>query len=224
MIKKEKKMLIPFNLQFFGDNDGNDGGSGNDGNNNQNNNQNQNNNSEKMFTESQVNDMIEKIKNETKDSVIKSLGVSSKDLENILKMANALVGNGNTNDNSNNNQNQNNSNNDTSNNEESDKYKNRAIDAENKLTCLLAGVDKECIDDVLAIAKTKVTDKKDLNKVLEEMKKEERYSSFFGSENDGTGSTPGNSGNGGTGNKGDFGALLAKSGSSNKNNKTSFFS
>lgn len=56
----------------------------------------------------------------------------------------------------------------------------RAIAAENKLTALAAGVTTESLEDALAIALRKTTDEKPLEKVLEEMKKESRYSGFFG--------------------------------------------
>ena len=48
----------------------------------------------------------------------------------------------------------------------------RAAAAEAKLACVTAGVQKDSIDDVLAIAAAKVTDDKNLDAVLEEMKKE----------------------------------------------------
>lgn len=69
----------------------------------------------------------------------------------------------------------------------------RALDAEMKLSVFMAGVKKEAVEDVLAIARLKVTDDKDLDSVLSEMKTQERYNSFFVSENDegskGTGSS-----------------------------------
>jgi hypothetical protein len=75
----------------------------------------------------------------------------------------------------------------------------RAKAAENKLSCVMAGVNKESIDDALAIATLKVTDDKDLDAVLEEMKNEAKYKGFFDdseeeedSSKKGTGRTPGN--------------------------------
>lgn len=80
----------------------------------------------------------------------------------------------------------------------------RATVAENKLTALTAGVTAESLDDALAIALLKVTEEKSLEKVLAEMKKESRYSGFFGtSSNGGTGSSADHTrGQGETGNIG----------------------
>ena len=72
----------------------------------------------------------------------------------------------------------------------------RAERAENKLTCIMAGVNKESIEDALAIALNKVDEDTDLEEVLEEMKKQKKYSGFFDLEEneekkDGTGRKPG---------------------------------
>lgn len=100
----------------------------------------------------------------------------------------------------------------------------RAEAAENKLSCVMAGVNNDSLEDVLAIAKTKVTDEKNLDQVLVEMKKEQRYVNFFkGTESTsgGTGSEPGhgykNEGN----EKGAFGKRLADANKPAK--KSSYF-
>lgn len=56
---------------------------------------------------------------------------------------------------------------------------NRALKAEQKLAALSVGVRSDSVDDAIAIASLKVTEEKDINEVLQEMKKESRYSSFF---------------------------------------------
>lgn len=102
----------------------------------------------------------------------------------------------------------------------------RAVTAENKLTALAAGVTTESLDDALAIALLKVTEEKPLDKVFAEMKKEPRYSGFFGggsSNNGGTGSSADhNKGQGG--NKGNIGERLAQARVANTSAKSNFFS
>lgn len=88
----------------------------------------------------------------------------------------------------------------------------RALAAEAKLACVEAGVDKDSIDDILAIAAQKVTDDKGLDAVLEEMKKEPRYAGFFktassGSKGTGNPATPNGKGGSSTDN---IGARLGK--------------
>ena len=102
----------------------------------------------------------------------------------------------------------------------------KALAAENKLTCLMSGVNKDSIEDALAIASSKVSDDKDLNTVLEEMKKEPRYSGFFndaqGTQSKGTGHSAGHQGNnsGGTEN---IGARLGKAHSKGATTKSAYF-
>ena len=102
----------------------------------------------------------------------------------------------------------------------------KALAAENKLACVMAGVNTSSIDDVLAIASQKVTDDKGLSTVLEEMKKETKYSGFFTvSDNSsrGTGTPDGHSG--GAGSKGstdNIGARLGKA-RAQEQKKSNFF-
>ena len=106
---------------------------------------------------------------------------------------------------------------------ESDK---RAQAAENKLSALAAGVTNDSLDDALAIALLKVTEEKPLDKVLEEMKKEPRYSGFFGkgSSSGGTGSSADhNNNNGSSGSKTNLGARLAQNKLSGMASKSNFF-
>lgn len=109
----------------------------------------------------------------------------------------------------------------------------RAAAAENKLACLTAGVQADSIEDVLAIASLRVTKDKDLATVIGEMKKNDKYSGFFNSENNGgvdnqnntTGTPPGHAGDNNSGGK-SLGAQLGESLSKKRagtNVKRSFF-
>lgn len=212
-MKKEKK-LLPFNLQFFAE--GEDGTEGKDG-------KPDNNDSgkdEKFFTQEQVTGMMAKEKKEGRKSAFKSLGFDSEeDAQNAIKEFNEykktqktkeeLLG-------------------DDLKNANSDKQKalERAEKAEQKLSLVSAGVSKDDFDDVLAIAKTKITEDKTLDDVLEDMKKEPKYNSFFGksSHGSGTGSTPGHGkrDNDDNDNNGSYGETLAKR-SFQKETKKSYF-
>lgn len=55
----------------------------------------------------------------------------------------------------------------------------RAVAAENKLTCISAGVNLDSLEDALAIAAPKVTGEKDLKAVLDEMREQKKYEGFF---------------------------------------------
>lgn len=204
----KKKDLMPFNLQFFaegGDDNGEGNGEGSQG--------------EKTFTQSQVNGMMAKEKNEGKRSILKSLGFDKE--EDALAAIKELE----TFRNSKKTQ-------DELNKEELGKTKDalgkaneRAIAAENKLTCISNGVDTDCVDDILAIAKSKVTDEKSLEDVVKEMKEDSRYKSFFTNPKakSGTGSTPGHSGNNDD-NESDNGKRLAEMrNASKKETKNSYF-
>lgn len=100
----------------------------------------------------------------------------------------------------------------------------RAILAESKVTLLSAGVTAESLDDVLAIAMGKVTEEKTLDKVIAEMKKEQKYSGFFGesSSNGGTGSSA-NHNKGGQNNQVNLGEQLAKAKLASTPIKSNFF-
>lgn len=100
----------------------------------------------------------------------------------------------------------------------------RAVAAENKLSAIQAGVNRDSVDDALAIALLKVTDDKDLDTVFEEMKKEPRYSGFFekGSSTGGTGSSADHKG-GNNGGKENIGKRLAESRNVKSQTKSSFF-
>lgn len=198
------KKMLPLNLQFFADDS--------DPEVNENTDQEVNENPEhdvRTFTQDEVNSLLASTKREAKKNVLSSLGFKSEaEAKNSISMLNKLLDDEST-DNS-------------EDNKESENEK-RALAAESKLTCLLAGVDKDSIDDVIAIANKKVTQEKDLSKVLEEMKEEKRYSSFFCDDNKGTGSDPGHSGNTDD-NSDSYGKRIASMNKpSSSNGKSNFF-
>ena len=198
------KKMLPLNLQFFADDSDPEVNEDTDPEVNENPEQ-----DVKTFTQDEVNSLLASTKREAKKNVLSSLGFKSEaEAKNSISMLNKLLDDEST-DNS-------------ENNKESENEK-RALAAESKLTCLLAGVDKDSIDDVIAIANKKVTQEKDLSKVLEEMKEEKRYSSFFCDDNKGTGSDPGHSGNPDD-NSDSYGKRIASMNkSSSSNGKSNFF-
>lgn len=210
-MEKEKKVL-PLMLQLFADDNNNDDNNGGD----EGENQNDSGNGKKTFTQEDVSAMMAKEKNEGRRSQLKSLGFASeqeakdalKELEEFRRSKKSkeenLEGDVKTLS------------------SDRDKANARALAAEQKLSCFTAGVDKDCIDDVLAIAKTKVSDDKTLDDVLNEMKKDNKYSSFFtSSSNSGTGSNPGHSNRQGSGD-GNYGKQLAEKSSGKKSDKSYF--
>lgn len=206
MKNEEVKRMLPLNLQFFAEDvsEPDEGGSPEPD---------ENGGSPepevKTFTQEEVNSLLASTKREAKKSVLSSLGFKSEaEAKNSISTLNKLL----EDDDSSNNEN----------NEKEDENEKRAVLAESKLTCLLAGVDKDSIEDVIAIASKKVTKEKDLSKVLEEMKEEKRYSSFFRDENSGTGSEPGHSGTNGD-NSDSYGKRVATMNKTNSSNKSSFF-
>ena len=195
MKRKNEEKLLHYNLQLFAEDDsGNNDGNNNGNNDDANHGADDQNHGEKTFTQSEVTNMMTKEKNEGKRSVLKALGFKSEDeakeaiekynkyLEDqkteAEKQTEAL---------------------NKANSEKAEAIK-RAQEAENKVACYNSGIISEYIDDVLAIASTKVTEEKDLVEVLKEMKEDKKYKSFFekdpgsGSKH-GTGSNAGHSGN-----------------------------
>ena len=197
-MKNRELKGLPFNLQFFAEENGDEGQNGDGQANgdegskgNENGSGEQNKNTEKTFTQQQVNDMMAKEKKQGKQAMLNALGFKSeqeaKDSINLLKALQesqkseeqkqeeakkaAL--------------------------EDKEKAEQRAILAESKLTCIENGVNKESVEDVLTIAMSKVSDDKTLESVIADMKKEKRYTSFFVDGNEGgsngTGTTPSHS-------------------------------
>jgi hypothetical protein len=226
MKKENLEKLLRTNLQLFADGDDNNSSGGDNGGDNGNNGSADHDadakHGEKTFTQSEVSGMMAKEKNEGKRSVLKALGFKSEDeakeaiekynkyLEDQKsdadKQKEAL---------------------DKANNEKSEAEK-RAIAAENKVACYNSGINPEYIDDVLAIASNKVSDDKDLETVLKEMKEDKKYESFFGKtssgSNHGTGSNAGHSGNN-EDDKNDLGKRLAeqRKNSMSAINKSNYF-
>ena len=216
-----KKKLLPYNLQFFAaeaeesEEKGNENGAKEE--------ESENKEDEKTFTQSEVNRLMAKEKKEGKKSVLKSLGFNSeKEAQDAFNLLKALTDSQKTE-------------------EEKAKEKEiegkvskeiedaeqRAMMAEAKLSCLTNGVGKDSIDDVLAIALPKVTDDEDLESVIQKMKKEKRYSSFFESNgsSDGTGNPPGHSGNskGSKSTNWEYGKRIAESNKKDNKQKQSYF-
>jgi len=209
MKQQNEKELLKLRLQLFADDDSTGGEDGNNGGNNDNADPGaEDKQGGKTFTQSEVSNMMTREKNEGKRSVLKALGFKSEDeakeaiekynkyLEDQKseseKQAEAL---------------------NKANDEKAEAIK-RAKAAEDKVACYNSGIESEYIDDVLAIASTKVSDEKDLVAVLKEMKEDKKYESFFvkdsssGSKH-GTGSNPGHGGSDNDG-KDDLGKRLAE--------------
>lgn len=208
-MRKEIKKMFPLNLQFFAEADDADDDPKVDDVQTDVDNDDADDDSKKTFTQEEVNSLLSASKKEAKKSVLKSLGFKSEaEAKNSISVLNKLFDNDNG---------------ESDNNSGDDEAKKRAEIAEAKVTCLMAGVEKSCIEDVIAIANKKVTSEKDLSKVLDEMKEQERYSSFFSSENSGTGSDPGHSGSSDSKSK-NYGKKIAESNKSNNlKGKSNFF-
>lgn len=229
MKRKALKTLLPLNLQFFAedDNPGNDDsnakdGSDDSGSDNGEKEDHANHGEEKKFTQEEVTRMMTREKNEGRKAAIKALGFSNEEeAKKAASLLKALLDSQKTDEEKANEEKNN------AINQKSDAEK-RASEAEAKLTCFLAGVNKDSIDDVLSIALPKVTDDKDLSKVLDEMKKNNRYSSFFEEGSDGkdskggTGNPPGHSGKKGE-EKGGYGKRLATQTKPVEKKKSNYF-
>lgn len=225
------KTLLPLNLQFFADGDsGSTDTLGNTDNTDTNNNEDDGEGEDedhaddkhgKTFTQEEVNKMCKREKRQGKASVLKALGFKSE--EEAVKAVNLLKTLTDS----------------TKSDEENakdakegkDKSDKRAEIAEAKLSCFYAGVNKDSIDDVIAIAITKIDDDNDLDDVLKEMKKDKRYSLFFGNnpdedeeEDEGTGTMLKHSKSSKQGNETNYGEMLAKSNPTTaKSGKSNFF-
>ena len=180
-----KKGGLPLNLQLFAEDpapaegsqqNGAEGGTGDQSQ--------QNNSGEKTFTQEEVNSIGATEKRQGKNSILKLFGCADeesakKDAEEFKKWKeNQLTDE------------QKRAETEAALQKTAKENEKRALAAENKLTVLMSGVNSESVEDALAIALTKVTEEKSLDKVLEEMKKEVKYSGFFGKGNSGgTGSS-----------------------------------
>lgn len=209
---KVKELLFPLNIQYFADGDGADGQNGNGENKNEDQNSNGNSGAEKTFTQSQVNGMMAKEKNEGRRAMLNALGFSSEEeAKKAVEMLKSYANIGKDDK-------EINKDDVAKANKDRDESISRAEAAEFKLACYESGVNKDYIDDVLTIARTKMSDDKTFDDVLKEMKKDKKYSLFFGaSENNnsganGTGNQPGHSGSNGSKKEGagSYGKQLAE--------------
>jgi len=223
---------IKFNLQFFADESGNGSEGGNENTDEKNGGSDESGEQdddsgkedEKTFTQSEVSRLMAKEKKEGKKSILKSLGFNSeKEAQDAFNLLKALKDSQKTAE-------EKAKENEGKASKEKEDAEQRAMMAEMKLSCFTSGVNKDSIDDVLAIATLKISDDKDLDDVLKEMKKDKRYASFFSngsSSEDGTGNPPGHSGTGKKTEKNanwEYGKRLAEANKKDNSKKTSYFS
>lgn len=161
---------------------------------------------EKTFTQDEVSRMMTREKQQGKQSVLNALGFKSEDeAKSAINLLKALQDS------------------QKSEQEKAEERKNTAVQekadaekraelAEAKLACVMNGVDGDSVDDVLTIALAKVTDDKDLNAVVAEMKTQAKYASFFKSstQEQGTGTPPKSNGEKGSANDTDYGKSIAE--------------
>lgn len=223
--KERMRGSLPLNLQFFASNNSDDNNNDDDNDDaaDEDDDEDEDEKKEKTFTQSQVTAMLAREKKEGRRSMLRSLGFSSvTEAKNTMSALQKLL-NGNNNVDTDSNVNDNN---DDNNDDEAVRTAlERAEVAESKLACITAGVNKESIDDVLAIAKFKVSDDKDLATVLTEMSKEAKYASFFDEEqgDKGTGNDPGHVKKKDSQTAGSYGARLASSTIQQKEKKKSSY-
>lgn len=223
-----EKTILPLNLQFFAEDDGadenkddqndnDDGDSDDDSDNNDDDNDNKD-KEEKKFTQSELSAVATTEKKQGRKSAFRELGFKNEkeakaEMAEFKKWKESQLtpeqkAQKDLDDSK----------------EATSEAEKRAQAAEEKLAVVIAGVRKDSIDDVLAIARVKVTEDKSLDDVLNEMKKEERYKSFFGSSEDianqGTGTNLTHKK--GSLTKDNIGARLAKQQHS-ENKKSSYF-
>lgn len=223
-MKLKDAPFLPLNLQFFaegsdnggeGGTDDNDTGSSSAGTEDQNSGKNDNSGEEKTFTQAEVNAIGANEKKQGKNAILKMFGCA--DEKSAKAQAEAFKK-----------WQEEQKTDEEKKSEAEQKLKDSAAEsnkraeaAENKLTAIEVGVSKDCIDDVLALALPKVTEEKDLKSVLEEMKKNARYSLFFGS--DSSGGTGTGAGHQRQNSKGSVAARLAKNSAAASTQKSNFF-
>lgn len=220
----EKLKLLPLNLQFFADGaeaDNSDAENTDNGGAEDNNKNDVVDKAEKTFTQSQVNKMMSREKKEGRSALLNSLGFKSEDeAKKAVDLYKTLINSQKSDDEKHKDELS------ESNNKLSEAEK-RAVDAENKLDCLMAGVNKESVDDVLAIASVKVDDDNDLKKVLENMRSQAKYAVFFETEESlkdtGTGHDTSHSRQKSDAKKGSYGASLANGANKAVTKKSSYF-
>lgn len=147
------------------DNNSNDNSTGNGTSGNSSN----NNSGEKTFTQSQVNSMMSREKKQGRDAAYRELGINPKD-KNMIGLIKSFMDSQKTEE-------QKVEELKSENDAKVAEAERRAIIAEAKAEAMLLGVNKEYIDDVIALAMTKLTDDTDIKSVLEDLKK--KYSVWF---------------------------------------------
>ena len=218
----KKSTFLPFNLQFFADGDGGTGEEGSKAGAETtaaDQTQQQQSSGEKTFTQEEVNSIGAREKNQGKSSILKLFGCADEataktEAEEFKKWKASQQT-----------EEQKRAENEKLMNQKVSDSEKRAALAENKLTALSAGITKESLDDALAIALLKVTEEKPLDKVLEDMKKDARYSGFFGtgsSSSGGTGSSAAHN-KGGSSGADNIGKRLAESRLKAAGSKSNFF-
>lgn len=235
-----KKNFIPMNLQFFAEDGGENQGStdtgsqnqqGSEQNSQQGNQSQQGNNSqsgsnqqqEKTFTQSDMTAMATREKREGKNSILKLFGIS--DEKSAKDEAAAYLA-----------WKESQKTEEQKQQEATEKLQTdktdaekRAMVAENKLSAFVAGVNKDSLEDALAIALLKVTEDKNLDAVLSEMKEQAKYKGFFEQESSqsspdaGTGNGVNHSSSGGNSGASNIGKRLAEKNNSSQTKKSSYF-
>ena len=177
------KNWLPFNLQFFAsekDEKNGEGANDNTGENQAEENEEESNEEdensgeeEKAFTQSDLNKVATKEKKQGRKAMLKELGFKNEnEALKELKAFKAWKESQMTDEEKAQNEKAENEN-------KQNELLNRALKAEQKLAALSVGVRSDSVDDAIAIASLKVTEEKNIDEVLQEMKKESRYSSFF---------------------------------------------
>lgn len=225
-MKQEILTLKHIGLQFFAEGgEGGDGGTGNGGSQGnsgggeggQQNTQGNQQPEDKSYTQEQLNAMMANEKRTARQAILKELGLEYKDdkdfktqMANIKKTLDA----GKT-------QQQLDAEAKKAAEAARDEANAKATQLEMKVAALSAGVNPDCVDDIITLAAPKVTEEKPITKVLEELKT--KYPAMFGEtqKNTGTGGSTRGSNRKSTDEEG-LGARLAKA-HKNSGGKSSYF-
>ena len=165
--------------------------------------------SDKRFTQDEVNRLMSREKRKGRASLLKELGLNPEDKDAVSGLKKLLE------------ERQTDSERKDKNLKDAQdiaaKETSRANAAERKLSVLMAGCQKEYVEEVTTLAAAKVDEDTDFDKALEEVKK--KFPAFFGegSQDTGTGSGQGHRRKK-TDNPGSFGSRLAQSNSTSKKN------
>lgn len=183
MSNYNENTLRNIGLQFFADGGDGAGGSegGQDGNEGSGGDKGTGNQSGKTFTQEDVNALLKKEKESAKKALLKELGVEdAKSAKEGLAKYKEILEKDKT---------ETQKAQDTANAAEKAKQEaeKRALLAEAKVEVLSAGCKPEYLEDVITLALKKVSDDKDLQTVVKEMKEESKYSAFFGESDSGSG-------------------------------------